>query len=156
MKKLLLLVLVLFYTVSFCFHVNSQMIQKYEKVGYPNVPTNGIYEKTSYIYEINMNNTVLPHIHNKNKDYVTFILTTFSGDTDLFISNSKIPDINYSKRECLNCLFASKENRGKIIHLSANDTKFPSNKQDSFFVAVVGYTRAFFNFNFIISTSKYK
>jgi len=81
-------------------------------------------------------------------DKLFFGATPYTGDADLYISKTQLPD----STECAHCILKSTSPYDEIKYIAKSDPSWPAAGQDTFYIGVHGYTQT--EYTFTVWTSK--
>jgi hypothetical protein len=135
--KLVVLFLVLIYT--------RVVLTQHTSITALGVPLIGQASKNQFIYYQVQISTLLADM--KQTDKLSFALTPFAGDADLYISPTAFP----TSTNCPDCIMKSSTPHEEIKILDRDDPQWPTT--DYFYVGVFGYSKTKFSFNIFISYS---
>lgn len=98
------------------------------------------------IFELNSQNPTL--LQMSQSDVLTFMVTPYSGDVDLFVSTGATP-----VPPCDTC-WKSVSPHGDIINIPRSDSRWPIGTGAKFYVGVIPRTVAKFSLNTIVSNNR--
>ncbi|KAL0487436.1 hypothetical protein AKO1_000834, partial [Acrasis kona] len=101
------------------------------------VPTNGTVASQKLNYYVLDIDTLFKDV--QRSDVITFALTSFVGDADLFISTTGRPDVVEATHQCRNCILQGSTPRSEVQQISKDSPQFPSGAGQKFYIGILGY-----------------